>query len=362
MYPLFNPDNLPPTSCHHFSCPTDHLPQSKHPLVQYHILPETCPMAAFSTAEEAALYQLAMGDDNPEPHMIRSDLSNSYQLPLQPVPRPSNASVEHWLTSESPVARATNFEPPQPPQNQYRLPSLPGSTLLPEILDHSDDVKYDIAAMECIGMPDVSFEQSAHHLHLSEIDNNTQNTSASGTWNLHEEYYASSSPSTPIHSGHDFVPGQCAFPPNSSYGSPDYFDDSPMYSPCSSAPDLYRPMNSPRRGGPYSGRYAAPLPIRIPRSCVMEEGGQEEDEEPQGGKPYAQLIQECLLQAPGHCMMLRDIYEWFERNTTKPRESGGNGWQNSIRHNLSMNRVGTTACRAIFANDAARHLRTTRQP
>ena len=38
-------------------------------------------------------------------------------------------------------------------------------------------------------------------------------------------------------------------------------------------------------------------------------------------------------------MMLRDIYEWFRHNTTKPQESGSNGWQNSIRHNLSMNKV-----------------------
>lgn len=57
-------------------------------------------------------------------------------------------------------------------------------------------------------------------------------------------------------------------------------------------------------------------------------------------KPYARLIHEALMQAPGHRMMLRDIYDWFIRHTTKPSESGTNGWQNSIRHNLSMNQVG----------------------
>ena len=56
-------------------------------------------------------------------------------------------------------------------------------------------------------------------------------------------------------------------------------------------------------------------------------------------KPYARLIYEALMQAPSHRMMLREIYDWFQRNTTKPAESGTNGWQNSIRHNLSMNQV-----------------------
>ncbi|RMD40348.1 hypothetical protein DV735_g4778, partial [Chaetothyriales sp. CBS 134920] len=76
-----------------------------------------------------------------------------------------------------------------------------------------------------------------------------------------------------------------------------------------------------------------------PRSLLEHEQDlyYEEDEDGQGGKPYARLIYEALLEAPGHRMMLRDIYDWFEKNTTKPRESGTNGWQNSIRHNLSMN-------------------------
>jgi Forkhead domain len=65
----------------------------------------------------------------------------------------------------------------------------------------------------------------------------------------------------------------------------------------------------------------------------------QDDEEASGDKPYARLIHEALMQAPGHRMMLREIYDWFVQNTTKPSESGTNGWQNSIRHNLSMNQV-----------------------
>ncbi|OQV00890.1 Fork head domain-containing protein isoform 2 [Cladophialophora immunda] len=65
----------------------------------------------------------------------------------------------------------------------------------------------------------------------------------------------------------------------------------------------------------------------------------EDDEDVVDDKPYARLIYEALMQAPGHRMMLREIYEWFRHNTTKPQESGSNGWQNSIRHNLSMNKA-----------------------
>ena len=67
----------------------------------------------------------------------------------------------------------------------------------------------------------------------------------------------------------------------------------------------------------------------------------QDDEEAPGDKPYARLIHEALMQAPGHRMMLREIYDWFVQNTTKPSESGTNGWQNSVRHNLSMNQVST---------------------
>ncbi|KAF2274322.1 uncharacterized protein EI97DRAFT_460189 [Westerdykella ornata] len=54
-------------------------------------------------------------------------------------------------------------------------------------------------------------------------------------------------------------------------------------------------------------------------------------------QPYAQLIYRALMEAPGHTMVLRDIYEWFKQNTNKAEDKETKGWQNSIRHNLSMN-------------------------
>ena len=66
------------------------------------------------------------------------------------------------------------------------------------------------------------------------------------------------------------------------------------------------------------------------------------DEDSDGGlssEPYAQLIYRALKSVPSHRMVLKDIYEWFEKNTDKAKNNSSKGWQNSIRHNLSMNGV-----------------------
>lgn len=65
---------------------------------------------------------------------------------------------------------------------------------------------------------------------------------------------------------------------------------------------------------------------------MEEDGGSTEE-------PYARLIWKALMSAPGNRMVLREIYEWFENNTNKAKNSDSKGWQNSIRHNLSMNAV-----------------------
>ena len=61
----------------------------------------------------------------------------------------------------------------------------------------------------------------------------------------------------------------------------------------------------------------------------------------ENAEPYAQLIYRALKEAPGHGMVLKDIYDWFEKNTDKAKNPLSKGWQNSIRHNLSMNGVRT---------------------
>ena len=79
------------------------------------------------------------------------------------------------------------------------------------------------------------------------------------------------------------------------------------------------------------------------RNGVATPNGDDTDGE--GGansEPYAQLIYRALMSAPNHAMVLKEIYEWFEQNTDKAKiapSSSAKGWQNSIRHNLSMNGV-----------------------
>ena len=55
--------------------------------------------------------------------------------------------------------------------------------------------------------------------------------------------------------------------------------------------------------------------------------------------PYAKIIFTALLSAPDHRMVLTDIYQWIEENTNKADNPDYKGWQNSVRHNLSMNEV-----------------------
>jgi hypothetical protein len=65
----------------------------------------------------------------------------------------------------------------------------------------------------------------------------------------------------------------------------------------------------------------------------------DEAEDTNADPPYSQLIYEALFTAPGKKLPLQGIYLWFEKNTAKGRDRGSKGWQNSIRHNLSMNAV-----------------------
>ncbi|KIV95991.1 hypothetical protein PV10_03576 [Exophiala mesophila] len=75
------------------------------------------------------------------------------------------------------------------------------------------------------------------------------------------------------------------------------------------------------------------FPVARPALHMLDDGDATDD------KPYAALIYDALLQAPNHRMMLREIYDWFRVNTNKVQDNGSNGWQNSIRHNLSMNKA-----------------------
>ncbi|KAI8688990.1 Fork-head domain-containing protein [Fusarium keratoplasticum] len=135
---------------------------------------------------------------------------------------------------------------------------------------------------------------------------------------------------------------------------------SPATIPTSSA-GVLSGTNSPREGlldaPTYMTTKEEESPAGEPENRASPEK-QPETRESQGSsavgakpeEPYAQLIYRALMGAPGHAMTLQEIYQWFRDNTDKEsknentgKKSGKNaeGWQNSIRHNLSMNKAFT---------------------
>ncbi|KAJ5103302.1 hypothetical protein N7532_003831 [Penicillium argentinense] len=65
--------------------------------------------------------------------------------------------------------------------------------------------------------------------------------------------------------------------------------------------------------------------------------GDHSEEEHTADPPYSALIYEALKDAEDRKLTLKEIYQWFEEHTNKSRDPSSKGWQNSIRHNLSMN-------------------------
>jgi len=55
--------------------------------------------------------------------------------------------------------------------------------------------------------------------------------------------------------------------------------------------------------------------------------------------PYNQMLHRCLKQQPDCKLELQEIYRWFMKNYPSRYSAKERGWQNSIRHNLSMNEV-----------------------
>ncbi|PHH67359.1 hypothetical protein CDD81_126 [Ophiocordyceps australis] len=74
----------------------------------------------------------------------------------------------------------------------------------------------------------------------------------------------------------------------------------------------------------------------VPEYAPAQQGGEAAADEGKLDEPYAKLIYKAFMSQPDHSMTLQDIYQWFRDNTTKASSEKG-GWQNSIRHNLSMN-------------------------
>ncbi|KAI1803635.1 hypothetical protein F4811DRAFT_327256 [Daldinia bambusicola] len=83
------------------------------------------------------------------------------------------------------------------------------------------------------------------------------------------------------------------------------------------------------------------------------EENEQESEKADG--PYAQLIHQAFMSRRTRAMTLQEIYQWFRENTDKEKTDKGNkrnGWQNSIRHNLSMNQAFVRRERKASSDDS----------
>lgn len=222
-------------------------------------------------------------------------------------------------------------------QEHNAFQSFPGTSFTSfiahdNINSHNDAFTYDVAVpgpsqqFSCFARPDYP-----HSLMLSHYL--PQNQPSTRTF---QSFYAMKEPHLMISRGVNYNM------PQSIPRSMDYQYSTPAYSPDLVSPTITSPslsfMSSPEQYYPHP---IWPRSVLTPPLEDHKVGVKDVSEEKEGpyDKPYAQLIYDALMQAPGHRMLLRDIYDWFLHNSRKAHESGTNGWQNSIRHNLSMNQV-----------------------
>ena len=99
-----------------------------------------------------------------------------------------------------------------------------------------------------------------------------------------------------------------------------------------------RQMPTPVLGSIHEGQSENTNPPQPADSPTLPSDHEEEEKVVKSNVPYARYIWIALMGVEGHTLRLAEIYQWFRDNTTKwsPVHTG---WQNSIRHNLSMNAV-----------------------
>ncbi|KAI5269428.1 hypothetical protein E4T47_07138 [Aureobasidium subglaciale] len=79
----------------------------------------------------------------------------------------------------------------------------------------------------------------------------------------------------------------------------------------------------------------SPIPDEV---HTLEDTGEADDSLENSDPCYAELLRQALMEKEDdHTMLLKDLYEWVRTHSSKAQDPSNKGWQNSVRHNLSMN-------------------------
>ena len=182
---------------------------------------------------------------------------------------------------------------------------------------------------------------AGNHLHRLDL---AKDQGKDGQMSLRDYHFNISDTTLPCQSSSPSILGSTSAGKTTQRYSPRISQDNspPTLTLCANSP--YEPhvstpasMEQPKAESPAGNTHASPASRKAsaaPKASSTKDGVK-------SSEPYAKLIERALLNAPNHRMQLQEIYAWFVKNTEKTT-SDDRGWQNSIRHNLSMNAVSST--------------------
>ncbi|RWA08679.1 hypothetical protein EKO27_g6414 [Xylaria grammica] len=155
-----------------------------------------------------------------------------------------------------------------------------------------------------------------------------------GLFSTHSHYTTAPSSASPV----SWPPAIQMDPPQFSWDAPSSSYEMGTYAPSFGDHLPRRVLDSPSEG--IENEMEDPFQFgdeRGPPRDTAEPAEQSSEEEPKAGEPYARLIYKAFMsRKPAYAMTLQEIYQWFREHTDKA-DNHSKGWQNSIRHNLSMN-------------------------